>query len=443
MKAAKHIPQIVVLVALLVPWAGHSEKYRQTRGSGWDLSAIRLDPPSTPISKNLFGVNLLRFPGNHRLPGAYVGAWRTFDAVWSKVEPTRGQWAFAKVDADVADATQRGVDLDLILGTSPTWASARPEESAYKWQPPGIRAEAANLADWTNYVQTVATRYKGRVHTYELWNEPNLSGGYSGDVEHLVSLCRAAYQTLKMVDPTITVISPGFSPYSNPGSPPDASQAYIAKFLSMGGKDTFDVLGYHFYTEAGNPERAVILKGRIDKIFRAIYSTSPPRVWNTESGYPIENGPKAQRNTFKTYNLPMHLLTGRESQAFMVRSFVLAWAMGVQRFYWYCWGHEQYAPVDDFGDTDKPATVAFRNVSDQLTGSRMLSCTRTAGGLWSAHLQRPSGASFWIVWSDDSPQRLEGPAARNVTHARYIDGSEVPRMAEMTVGGDPVFLDEE
>ena len=39
----------------------------------------------------------------------------------------------------------------------------------------------------------------------------------------------------------------------------------MAKFLSMGGKDTFDVFGYHFYTEAGNPERAVILEGRIDR----------------------------------------------------------------------------------------------------------------------------------------------------------------------------------
>lgn len=35
MKAAKRIPEVLVLVALLVPWAGYLEKYRQTRGSGW------------------------------------------------------------------------------------------------------------------------------------------------------------------------------------------------------------------------------------------------------------------------------------------------------------------------------------------------------------------------------------------------------------------------
>jgi hypothetical protein len=237
------------------------------------------------------------------------------------------------------------------------------------------------------------------------------------------------------VDPTITVVSSGFSP--NPGP------AYVAQFLSMGGKDTFDAFGYHFYAEAGNPERLVHLKSNVDNLLGAGRSASPPRVWNTESGYLIENGPNAQRNTFKTFNSPTVILTGRQSQAFIVRSYVVAWALGIQRFYWYAWGQEQYALVDDHGDTDKPATEAYRNLSNRLTGCRMLSCTRTAGGLWSVHLQATSGESFWIVWSDSSPQRLEGPAARKVAHARYIDGSEVPRMAEMTVGGDPVFLDEE
>ncbi len=57
-------------------------------------------------------------------------------------------------------------------------------------------------------MRTVATRYKGVIHSYEIWNEPNLKGTFTGDTKAMLELSRSAYQVLKSVDPTIIVVSP-------------------------------------------------------------------------------------------------------------------------------------------------------------------------------------------------------------------------------------------
>jgi hypothetical protein len=53
------------------------------------------------------------------------------------------------------------------------------------------------LADWKEYVRMVATRYKGVIHHYEIWNEPNVRTDFSGSVAVMLQLSQAAYDVLK------------------------------------------------------------------------------------------------------------------------------------------------------------------------------------------------------------------------------------------------------
>jgi hypothetical protein len=134
--------------------------------------------PENPISSSFWGLHIHRAGFSTPWPDVSFGSWRLWDAyeVWPCLEPNKGEWRFNNLDKFIAMAEKNRVGVLLPLGLSPAWVSARlKEKRAYS---PGISAESRNLEDWTNYVRMVATRYKGRVQYYELWNEPNLKSFY-------------------------------------------------------------------------------------------------------------------------------------------------------------------------------------------------------------------------------------------------------------------------
>jgi hypothetical protein len=369
------------------------------------------------IPPEYFGIVIAGVAARQSWPLLPTKSVRIFDSVWWRVEPARDQFDFRLVDQDVDASQEHKVDLDLMLAYSPTWASARPSEPVRGHAPPGSLAEAANIADWENYVRTLAQRYRGRVHTYELWNEPNLS--YSGDIPSLVKLCSAAYRVLKQVDPTITVISP--SP-----APSDAFP-FLRQFLTLGGGSTFDVLGFHFYDNLGNPNiNPELFLGTTEHIRLLLSQLHLPAkpIWNTESGYYIEtsaNGHHAVRNFPKG----VHALSQDQAAAAVARSFILAWASGVTRFYWYAWAEPQYALVDDMGATDKPATVAFRVIAQWLQGTKYVSLTRSSDGLWVLSSTQRNGHPSWIVWSSSQQDiKFSVSPSMHPTRVFKLDGTE-------------------
>ena len=55
------------------------------------------------------------------------------------------------------------------------------------------------MQDWRDYLTAVATRYKGRAHYFQVWNEPNQPDFYQGSMETLVAMTRIAYEVIKGV----------------------------------------------------------------------------------------------------------------------------------------------------------------------------------------------------------------------------------------------------
>jgi len=77
-------------------------------------------------------------------PVVPFGTWRLWDAyvTWKDLEPSKGIWNFAKLDALVSLAAQHNVEIILPLALTPQWASGRPNEpSAYT---PGAAAEPSS-----------------------------------------------------------------------------------------------------------------------------------------------------------------------------------------------------------------------------------------------------------------------------------------------------------
>lgn len=381
--------------------------------------------PADVVPATLFGMHIHHIGTYTLWPAVPFGTWRLWDAYvsWPDLEPNKGQWYFDKLDSYVQLAQSHNVEILLPLGLSPTWASARPTEpSAYK---PGFAAEPANIEDWKNYVRTVATRYKGRIHYYEIWNEPNESNFYSGTVDQMVSLAREAYTILKEIDPEVTVISPS----AVPGGVVDLGTPWLEEYLMKGGAAYADIIGFHFYVTPNQPESMLPFISKV-KVLMAKYGVSSKQLWNTETGWA----------TPKTFS------SEAEADGYVARSYILNWAAGVNRFYWYAWDDRDwltlYMTEADFKTLTTSAT-AYAQVQEWLIGTRMVACGQNEQGTWIANVIRDDNYSGWIVWNQTQSLNLEIPQNWNVKRMKDLRGNttDLTGVSQVAIGMAPILIE--
>lgn len=322
-----------------------------------------------------------------------VPTWRLWDAdvTWADLQPNKGQWNFERLDRYVSLAQQHGTSILLPLGGSPTWASARPQvRTNYQ---PGFTAEPANMDDWRAFVRTVVSRYKGRIQAYEIWNEPNLKDFWTGTTDQMLALTKEASQIVHSVDPHAIVVSP--SATADYGIP------WLAEFLKKGGGQFVDVIGFHFYVNPHTllPEDMVPVIQSVQQVVSDIGLVNKP-VWNTETGW--LNPARFESDEF--------------AAGFLARAFILSWAAGVQRFYWYAWDNRSLAIVTYKEDshTITPAGYAYKVTEQWLVGAQMDGCTESADHTWTCQLNR-AGRKEWIVWNPQGSHKFDVPRAWHVS----------------------------
>lgn len=386
---------------------------------------------SEVITSKFFGQHLHRANSSTVWPGAKFGTWRLWDAdvTWPDLEPLNGQWNFTTLDKYLALAEQHGVDVIMPLGLTPAWASKRPTETCYYG--PGNAAEPTNLDDWKTYVRTVATQYKGRIHYYEIWNEPNLKGFYTGTVDEMVTLANAAYTTIKEIDPSAQVISPS-------ATNDTTGLTWLNQYLTLGGAGDCDVIGYHLYVPSEAPEAMITLYKKVAAIVSNNNAGSKP-FWNTESGWYIQNN----AGTVKSTPTFTKVLTDSDSSAYVARAFILNWASGIDRFMWYAWDNQNMGFVEQDGKTVKSAGVAYAQIVEWLVGSKMLSCGQSTQGNWVVKIQKANGGFAWIVWNTAQSATMQIPNEWNTSQARDLTGAtvKIPLNKQLTVGQGPILLE--
>jgi len=171
---------------------------------------------------------------------------------WRDIELSKGNFDWTHTD-HIVETAQRYGDIELLIRVDhqPEWA-----RSGCSLQ--GPPTDPADLAD---FLYAVATRYKGRVRAYEIWNEPNLAREWcdqSPQPGEYARLLRAAYAAVKRADPDAYVISAGLSPTGT--QPPEAmpDDVYLDRlyqaFDGQSSEGYFDLLGVHAAGYAAPPE---------------------------------------------------------------------------------------------------------------------------------------------------------------------------------------------
>jgi len=177
---------------------------------------------------------------------------------WDAVErPTKGQYldsavpgrsSWAKYDQIVQLANERGLQVIFRIDTSPSWA--RPGVSDYRSPPEWYQ-------DYGDFVAAVVKRYKGKVHYYQIWNEPNLAfewGNRPATPEEYTALLCEAYRKAKAVDPSAVILTAALAPTVENSDRATSDVPFLQGMYDAGARPCFDVLSVNAYGLRNGPD---------------------------------------------------------------------------------------------------------------------------------------------------------------------------------------------
>lgn len=161
---------------------------------------------------------------------------------WAMIQPDRPSgddhgwswtWGVPRVDSVVQMALDRGLVVHATFGRTPAWANNGAGEAA----------APADLTDWQRAVRFVATRYRDKISSWEIWNEPNLPTYFvDGTPAAYTRLLCAAYPVIREAVPTTPVVYGGLS---------GNDWRFLRASYQVGAKGCFDVLAVHPYQRYG------------------------------------------------------------------------------------------------------------------------------------------------------------------------------------------------
>ena len=340
-----------------------------------------------PFSLAFVGMHTLS-PARH-WPDIQFGSVRPAGTSWGALEPTKGQFDWHSLDSWVTQSQIHHVQLDYVFLNTPQWASTRPNESCV-----GKRfgcAAPPNLDDWAAFITAVATRYRGKISSYELWNEPNASGFWTGTPQQMVEMAARAYPIIKSIDPSAIVTTPAVSSSGWPLS----HDAWLDQYLAAGGGKHADVIAWHGY--AGRNDRPSLPPEELSeqiKVLRRVlakHNLGQMPIWNTEGGW----GKNAQ------------LPDENAQAAFLIKWYMINFTNGIARAYWYQWDNPDWGTLWRESGGVTPAGKAAQQVVSWLEGATAAApCRITPGSqIWECDVQKGTNL-YRVVWSASSESTL-------------------------------------
>jgi hypothetical protein len=244
------------------------------------LTAAAVVAPSRAAHAQPYGINA-HVPSPEVLDpiaGAGIG-WVRIDFLWSWAEPQQGVFDWGRYDTLVDQALSRGLRIYADIGSTPAWAT----DGAAGTGPP------RSATDWYDFCYRAASRYRGRIEYWGMWNEPNLARFWTGSRSQYVAVILAyGSQAVHAADPHARVCGPELAHLQSADW-----DSWLEDVLKQGGA-YLDVVTHHVYpdgADAGSVVRALTEGSQ--------YPWEPPSVrhvlddtgwlgrpfWLTETGY--------------------------------------------------------------------------------------------------------------------------------------------------------------
>ena len=322
---------------------------------------------------------------------------------------------------------------------------------------------------WAAFTRRMAEHYRGRIHQWIIWNEPDVwdldhpGSTWLGSEADYAQLLKTAYRAIKEVDPSAQVAMAGqtyFWDWSH------GRRLYLDRLLDVIVTDPdaaanghfFDIIPYHLYF---NPTQApsVLEEARASLRRHGIHDKE---LWINETNAPPADDPQEL-----PWSAPRYRISLSEQAAFVIQQFSQAFAAGASRVAVYKLRNSADHPesIEPFGllrgdDSRRPAFAAFRVVATYLRDFRgvykqqmgdVIAVTFDRGGLTTTVLwtwgQPPArvrvraiaGEALWV----DEQGKTGRLAATDGFYTLTLPGATCSNPAGCTIGGAPRLLVEQ
>ncbi len=239
----------VLPAAIVVAYAGHLPVPTPPRLTSYRYveAAEIVDSPSTVgvADSDLYGMTDEEISTElDRLQSLGVEDIRVF-VPWGLVEYADGTYNWSYVDSIMNAAAERNMGVMVEVNATPSWAAA---DSSSSNTPAG--SATPNVADFTDFMRTLAERYGSTVSAYEIWNEPNyVSFSNPIDPTAYAELLKSVYPVLKEIDPTATVVAGALGTVQDSAYTMNAV-TFVQQMLAAGAGDYFDAISVHPYQDS-------------------------------------------------------------------------------------------------------------------------------------------------------------------------------------------------
>jgi hypothetical protein len=279
-------------------------------------------------------------------------------------------------------AKQQGqTDILYTFGEVPQWASSNPNDQTCVAlnTPPGSCDAPYDLNSdgsgpdllWQNYVTALVTHAAGRIHYWEVWNEPDVPQMWNGTTAQMLRMVADAYTIIKSIDPSALVTTPT-TVNTNNGHTIDH---WLPPYLAAGGSAYADIVTFHGYVNTGEGRAPEWITNTVDNVTTAVAGTplSSKPIWNTEGAWTAGSN-----------------LTDPDLQAALVaRVYLLQWFKGVSRFYWFQYGGGGGPLWTPSGPSE--AETAYGEVYGWLEGATLTGPCTTVGNVWTCTFTKAGG----------------------------------------------------
>ena len=415
---------------------------------------------SSAIPPTFFGIHI-DWPSTP-WPNISIAAQRLWDSDtgWAQINTAPGVYDWTTMDMRVNTAQVNHADLLYDYARTPVWAQCQNRDTtcgsgdttivcAYNlagegglgqcFPPSDLKIDGTGANQfWIDWVTEVASRYKGRIKYYEIWNEPSAPTMWQGTDAQLVRMTQDARciiigtgcnpgsnYTQKAIDPSAQITTPAFVSDQN-----TTVSTAMNSYLQAGGGQYADVIAFHGYVQWPNPpEQAVTDTASLQAILVSASQNQKP-LFSTESGF----GPK------QTISDP------NQEAAWIARYLLLQQSVGIARTYWYAWD----AAVTPFWSKTAGTEVGgttYAEVTNWLAGATLSSQCAANGTVWQCGYTRAGGYQALAVW--DTSQTCNAgvcttsrfPVPAGFSYSQDLAGVKTQISSGVQIGIKPILLE--
>lgn len=206
--------------------------------------ALAVAASSAPAALALpYGVNAhIPSPGALDAAAAAGVQWVRVDFLWSLVEPGPGVFDWSAYDALADQAVARGLKVYATISDTPAWATDGPAGT-------GVPRRSADFYD---LCFRAASRYRGRIDYWGMWNEPNDPQFWAGSRDQYIDgILRNGAQAVHAASPGARACGPELAHLQS-----DDWDKWLRDVLRRA-SDVLDVVTHHVYP-SGSSAASVI-----------------------------------------------------------------------------------------------------------------------------------------------------------------------------------------